>query len=82
MNNSIFSLFKNIKISDVASMTNKTLNVIKKSIPVYKEIRPYMNKEKSLFKNKNIKDIDEIKESKPIKSNNKTTYNDSLTFFN
>ena len=82
MNNSIFSLFKNIKISDVASMTNKTLNVIKKSIPVYKEIRPYMNKEKSLFKNKKIKDIDEIKESKPIKSNNKTTYNDSLTFFN
>jgi len=83
MNFNLLNLIKGIKISDIASGANKTLNVIKKSIPVYKEIRPYVNREKSLFKNNNkIKDIDEIKESKPLKSNNKTTYNDSLTFFN
>jgi hypothetical protein len=54
---------------------NKTLNVVKKSIPVYKEIRPYINKEKSLFKTTEKSDIS----NKPNKENN---YNDNLTFFN
>lgn len=80
MNMNILSFIKNIKISSIISGTSKTLNVIKKSIPVYKEIRPYINKEKSIFKNKN--EIDEIKMSKPLKSNKNITYNDSLTFFN
>ena len=77
----ILNLIKNINISNILSGTNKTLNVIKKTIPVYKEIRPYVNHEKSIFKKTNT-EIDEIKESKPLKSNKQTSYNDSLTFFN
>ena len=80
MNYNFINIFKNINLSNIVSTTNKTLNVIKKSIPVYKEIRPYVNKEKSLFKKKD--DLkDEIKMSKPLKVENNTTYNDSLTFF-
>ena len=81
MNFNILDLLKNINISKLAANTSKTLNIIKKSIPVYKEIRPYTTHEKSLFKKNNIRELDEIKESKPIKSNDKTTINDSLTFF-
>ena len=81
MNTNILSFIKNIKFTDIISNTNKTLNIIKKSIPVYKEIRPYVNKEKSIFK-KEDNNIDEIKMSKPLKSNKNITYNDSLTFFN
>ena len=73
MNFNILNTLKNINISNILANTNKTLNVVKKSIPVYKEVRPYINHEKSLFKNtKNI----EIKES-----NKPNKYNDSLTFF-
>ena len=83
MNTNIISLIKNLNVSNIMNKTNKTLSIIKKSIPVYKEIRPYINHEKSIFKKTNLnEEIDEIKESKPLKSINKTTYNDSLTFFN
>lgn len=83
MNTNLLNIIKNINIASIASKTNKTLNIIKKSIPVYKEIRPYVNHEKSLFKkDKELEEIDEIKESKPLKSNKKSSYNDSLTFFN
>ena len=81
MNTNIFELIKGIKIDKIASTANKTLNIIKKSIPVYKEIRPYATREKTLFKKKEVKEADEIKESKPIKSEDRTTINDSLTFF-
>ena len=85
MNYNILGLLKNINLSSIISGTSKTLNVVKKSIPVYREIRPYIRHEKSLFKsnkNTNENDKDEIKESKPLKSNKQITYNDSLTFFN
>lgn len=81
MNPNVINIIKNINLSKILSGTSKTLNVIKKSIPVYKEIKPYVKHEKSLFK-KESNDIDEIKESKPLKSNKPSTYNDSLTFFN
>ena len=81
MNMNILNLIKNIKLSNIISHTNKTLNIIKKSIPVYKEIRPYIRKEKSIFKNEN-ENIDEIKMSKPLQQDKQITYNDSLTFFN
>ena len=82
MNTSILNILKNISFSNIISGTNKTLNVVKKSIPVYREIRPYINKEKTLF-NKKTDDIekDEIKMSKPLKSNISSKYNDNLTFF-
>ena len=74
MNNSLLNLLKNINISNILNNTSKTLNVVKKSIPVYKEIRPYINHEKSIFKNNfNIKESN-------LESTNKT-YNDSLTSF-
>ena len=81
MNTNLLEIIKSIKLDKIVSTTNKTLNIVKKSIPVYREIRPYATREKSIFKKKDIKDIDEIKESKPIKSNDRTTINDSLTFF-
>ena len=82
MNFNILNLLKNIKLSSIINTTNRSLNIVKKSIPVYKEIRPYIRKEKSVFKTKNIDEFDEIKESKPLKIDKKTTFNDSLTFFN
>ena len=82
MNFNILNLIKNINISNIISTTNKSLNIVKKSIPVYREIRPYIRKEKSVFKLKNDENIDEIKMSKPLKVDRKNTYNDSLTFFN
>ena len=65
----------NFNISNILTSINKTLGVVKKSIPVYKEIKPYINKEKSLFKNNKETTII----NKPNKPNN---YNDNLTFFN
>lgn len=82
MSLNISSLLKTINISGIASTTNKTLNIVKKSIPIYKEVRPYFNHEKSLFKKAKNDSIDEIKESKPLKVNKSITYNnDNLTFF-
>lgn len=82
MSLNITSLLKTINISSIASNTNKTLNIIKKSIPVYKEVRPYFNHEKSIFKKPKNELIHEIKESKSLKVNKKITYNnDNLTFF-
>ena len=82
MSLNITSLLKTINISSIASNTNKTLNIIKKSIPVYKEVRPYFNHEKSIFKKPKKELIDEIKESKSLKVNKEITYNnDNLTFF-
>ena len=82
MSLNIMSLLKIINVSNIISNTNKTLNIIKKSIPVYKEVRPYFNHEKFLFKKPKIELIDEIKESKPLKVNKEITYNnDNLTFF-
>lgn len=83
MNTNILSFLKQINISKVLGGTSKTLNIIKKSIPVYKEIRPYVRKEKTLFKKDDLNEnIDKIKESKPLRTRNTSSYNDSLTFFN
>ncbi len=73
MNYNFINIFKNINVSNILNNTSKTLNVIKKSIPVYKEVRPYINHEKSLFKSPKTAII---KESKT------RSYNNSLTFFN
>ena len=37
----------NFNLSSILSNINKTLGVVKKSIPVYREIKPYINKEKN-----------------------------------
>lgn len=79
MNSNLLGILKGIKISSVISSTNKTLGVVKKIIPVYKEIRPYVNHEKSLFK-KEDKILDNIKESNEVDVRN-DSYNDTLTFF-
>ena len=82
MNFNILNYFKKINFSNIINTTNRSLNIVKKSIPVYREIRPYIRKEKSIFKVKNDDEIDEIKMSKPFKTDKKTTLNNSLTFFN
>ena len=79
MNSNLLGILKEIKISNIVSNTNKTLGVVKKIIPVYKEIRPYVNHEKSLFK-KDDKVLDNIKESNEVDVRN-DSYNDTLTFF-
>lgn len=83
MNQDFLSIFKNINLSSIMGGANKTLSVIKKSIPVYREVKPYLLREKSIFsKNKIMNAVDEIKESKPIKTEDRSvSYNDTLTFF-
>ncbi len=75
---------KKINLSSVVTNTNKTLNIVKKAIPVYREIKPYVSREKKIFnkkepeKEENIK----IKESTPFETDRNISYsNDSLTFF-
>ena len=80
MNSNLLNIFKNINISSIASGANKTLNIVRKSIPVYKEIRPYINHEKTIFK-KEVKQEVEEKESDVSSSPNTREYNDTLTFF-
>ena len=65
-----FMKFFNISnISNIAKSTSGVLNVLKKTIPVYKEIKPVFSK-KSIIKN-----------IEPIKKESNLEYNDSLTFF-
>lgn len=80
MNGELLSIFKNINVSSIASTANKTLGVIKKTIPVYKEVKPYLLREKSIFKKKEEPLIDEIKESN-VSEDRSSSYNDTLTFF-
>lgn len=81
MNFGILDLIKKINISNIFANTNKTLGIIKKSIPVYKQVKPYVTREKHIFKKDNNL-IDNIKESKPLKDENQSNkYNDTLTFF-
>ena len=80
MNTNILGLLKGIKLSSVVSSTNKTLGVVKKIIPVYKEIRPYVTHEKSIFKKEDAKTENIIKESNTSDIRN-NSYNDTLTFF-
>ena len=83
MNQDFLTIFKSINLSSIMSGANKTLGVIKKTIPVYREVKPYLLREKSIFSKKKTTDVvDEIKESKPIKDENRSvSYNDTLTFF-
>jgi hypothetical protein len=83
MNFNILSLFKNINFSNIFANTNKTLNIIKKSIPVYRQVKPYVTHEKSFFKSKNdMNNVDTTKESKLLKGEeNSPRFNDTLTFF-
>lgn len=82
MNYNLLNFIKNISFSNILNTTNRSLNIVKKSIPVYRELRPYIRKEKTIFKVKKDENIDEIKMSKPLKSYKKPEFNDSLTFFN
>lgn len=70
-----FNFLSNLNFSNILGSIGKTLNVVKKSIPVYKEIRPYINKEKSLFKTNEKSNI-------LNKQNKENNYNNNLTFFN
>ena len=69
-----FNFLNGLNLSSMLNGFSKTLNVVKKSIPIYKEVRPYINKEKSLFKKSEENTIS----NKPINNKN---YNDNLTFF-
>ncbi len=78
MLDSLLIKLKNMNIGSIINGTNNTLKTIKKAIPVYKEVRPYIRREKKLFNkeelfNKNNDDGNIIK---------KESNNDTLTFFN
>ena len=80
MNFNILELIKKINLSNIVTNTNKTLGIVKKSIPVYRQVKPYITKEKTIFKRNEIKDI--TKESKSLKNiKNDNNFNDTLTFF-
>ncbi|UKI58135.1 MAG: hypothetical protein L6V81_01445 [Clostridium sp.] len=49
MNSNLLGLLKGIKLSSIVSSTNKTLGVVRKIIPVYKEVRPYVTHEKKFI---------------------------------
>lgn len=80
MNSNLLGLLKGIKLSSIVSSTNKTLGVVRKIIPVYKEVRPYVTHEKSLFKNDSKIENIIKKESDEVDVRN-DSYNDTLTFF-
>ncbi len=80
MNSNLVGLLKGIKLSSIVSSTNKTLGVVRKIIPVYKEVRPYVTHEKSLFKNDSKIESTIKKESDEVDVRN-DSYNDTLTFF-
>ena len=80
MNSNLLGLLKGIKLSSIVSSTNKTLVVVRKIIPVYKEVRPYVTHEKSLFKNDSKIENIIKKESDEVDVRN-DSYNDTLTFF-
>ena len=75
MNFNLIELLKKINLNNIVTNTNKTLGIVKKSIPVYRQIKPYVTREKSIFKKPNNLNI--IKES----NNQDNKYNDTLTFF-
>lgn len=62
--------FKLPNISSIANGTSNFLNIIKKCIPIYKEIKPLVFK-----KNDNTLNFVENKKE------SNSEYNDSLTFF-
>jgi len=85
----MFETLKNINFEKIFSTTHKTINIVNKAIPVYKQIKPNIGNIKSLFNKNNMNKeiVDEIKESRPIKlkksitNNLRNTSNNSLTFF-
>lgn len=86
----MFETLKNINFSKIFNTAHKTINVVNKAIPVYKQIKPNIGNFKNLFSKKNVANqlVDEIKSSRPIllKKNipnkiNRNTSNSSLTFF-
>lgn len=79
MNSNILGLLKGIKLSNIVSNTNKTLGVVRKIIPVYKEVRPYITHEKSIFKN--IPKTESIIKESDTSNIRNNSYNDTLTFF-
>lgn len=81
MNTELLSIFKKINISSIAGTANKTLGVVKKAIPVYREVKPYLLHEKSIFKKKDEVDAVKIKESNESNEDRDSSYNDTLTFF-
>lgn len=86
----MFESLKTINLNKIFNTAHKTINIVNKAIPVYKQVKPNIGNFKTLFSSKNKIDntIDEIKQSRPIKlkksiSNkiNRNTSNDTLTFF-
>ena len=84
----MFEALKSINFEKIFSTTHKTINIVNKAIPVYKQIKPNIGNIKNIFNKNNVNtNIDEIKESRPIKlkrstpNNHRNTSNNSLTFF-
>ncbi len=86
----MFERLKNINLNSVFNTAHKTINIVNKAIPVYKQIKPNIGNIKSVFSKSNISKntVDEIKASRPIKLKkniptkiNRNISNDTLTFF-
>ena len=62
----------NFNFSSIIKRTNETLNVFKKIIPIYKEVKPFITKEKKIFNTDTKKESDKLDNPK---------YNNQITFF-
>lgn len=80
--NSFFSNFKNIKLSNILDGTQKTLSIINQAIPVIYQIKPLYQNAKTAFKVVNSFKNETKKESiKKENNRNITNYNNSPTYF-
>lgn len=86
----MFEGLKSINLNNIFNTAHKTINIVNKAIPVYKQIKPNIGNIKSIFSKSNINKniVDEIKASRPIKLKknipnkiNRNISNDTLTFF-
>ena len=50
----MFETLKNINFEKIFSTTHKTINIVNKAIPVYKQIKPNIGNIKSLFKSSTL----------------------------
>ena len=62
----------NFNFSSIIKRTNETLSIFKKIIPIYKEVKPFITKEKKIFNTDTKKESDKLVNPK---------YNNQITFF-
>ncbi|MBQ3142056.1 MAG: hypothetical protein IJB82_00950 [Bacilli bacterium] len=84
MNSSnITSILKNLNLTTILNGANKTLNIVKQAVPIYKEIKPLIGNAKNIIapSKENVQKI--VPQKRPLvkKHNFNNNLNNNLTFF-